>query len=55
MRVLILGAGRVGYSIARYFAYEEYTDYEVTIVDHDAQTLERVAEKLDVQPILGHA
>jgi trk system potassium uptake protein TrkA len=55
MRVLILGAGRVGYSIARYFAYEEYTDYEVTIVDNDPQTLERVAEKLDIQPILGHA
>ncbi|MDP2193737.1 MAG: Trk system potassium transporter TrkA, partial [Alphaproteobacteria bacterium] len=55
MRVLILGAGRVGYSIARYFAYEEYTDYEVTIVDHDAKVLESISEKLDIQPVLGHA
>ncbi|CAO5675376.1 MAG: Trk system potassium uptake protein TrkA [Holosporales bacterium] len=55
MKVLILGAGRVGYSIARYLAYEEYTSYDVTIVDNDPAVLDKVAEKLDVQPVLGHA
>lgn len=55
MKVLILGAGRVGYSIARYLAYEDEENYEVTIVDNNPQSLEFVSEKLDIQPILGHA
>ncbi|CAO4838290.1 MAG: Trk system potassium uptake protein TrkA [Holosporales bacterium] len=55
MKVLILGAGRVGYSIARYLAYEEYTSYDVTIVDNNPHVLEKTAEKLDIQPVLGHA
>ncbi len=55
MKVLILGAGRVGYSIARYLAYEEYINYDVTIVDNDPVVLDKIAEKLDIQPVLGHA
>jgi len=55
MKVVILGAGRVGYSIARYLAYEEYSHYDITVVDNDLKTLEKTAEKLDIQPVFGHA
>jgi trk system potassium uptake protein TrkA len=55
VKVVILGAGRVGYTIARYLAYEEYTNYDVTIVDNDSYVLDKISEKLDVQPVLGHA
>ncbi len=52
MKVLILGAGQVGYSIARYLAFDEN---DITVVDQDADVLKRISDKLDVQPVLGFA
>lgn len=52
MKVVILGAGQVGYSIARYLATEEN---DITVVDHSAEVLRRISDKIDVQPVLGFA
>jgi trk system potassium uptake protein TrkA len=52
VKVLILGAGQVGYSIARYLAFDEN---DITVVDQDADVLKRISDKLDVQPVLGFA
>ena len=52
MKVIILGAGQVGYSIARYLAFEEN---DITLVDQSADLLKRISDKLDVQPVVGFA
>ncbi len=52
MKVIILGAGQVGYSIARYLAFEEN---DITMVDQSADLLKRISDKLDVQPVVGFA
>jgi len=52
MKVVILGAGQVGYSIARYLATEEN---DVTVVDQSAEVLRRISDKIDVQPVVGFA
>lgn len=52
MRVVILGAGRVGFNIARYIATSEN---DVTVVDLSHDLLKRISDLIDIQPILGHA
>lgn len=52
MKVIVLGAGQVGYNIARYLAAE---DYHVTIVDQSPELIKKISDTLDVQPILGQA
>lgn len=52
MKVIILGAGQVGYSIARYLAFKEN---DITMVDQSADLLKRISDKLDVQPVVGFA
>ncbi|MDP3371781.1 MAG: Trk system potassium transporter TrkA [Candidatus Paracaedibacteraceae bacterium] len=52
MKVIILGAGQVGYSIARYLANEEN---DITVVDHSPEVLKRISDKIDVKPIVGFA
>ena len=52
MNILILGAGEVGFSIAQRLASE---DYNVVVVDKDAQLLQRVADSMDVKTVHGHA
>lgn len=52
MRVLICGAGQVGYNIAAYLAQEEN---DVTLVDNDPSMTSRVNDELDVNGIVGHA
>jgi trk system potassium uptake protein TrkA len=52
MKVIILGAGQVGYNIARYLASE---DCHVTIVDRSAELLRKIGDSLDVQPVVGYA
>ena len=50
MKIIIVGAGEVGYNIARRLSME---NKDVVVVDKDAAALRRVAENLDVQTIQG--
>jgi trk system potassium uptake protein TrkA len=52
MRVIICGAGQVGYNIAAYLAGEEN---DVTVVDNDADLIARINDELDVNGFVGHA
>ena len=45
MRIIIIGAGKLGYSIAELLSKEEY---DIVVVDQDAGRLEIVKETLDV-------
>jgi trk system potassium uptake protein TrkA len=52
MKIIICGAGQVGWQIARQLAGEKN---DVTIVDHNADLVRRASELLDVQGIVGFA
>ena len=52
MKVLILGAGRVGGSLARALVNN---NYDVSIVDQNKSALSSLEEKLDIMTIEGHA
>lgn len=52
MRVIICGAGQVGYSIAAYLARE---DNDVTVIDNQPDLIARINDELDVNGIVGHA
>ncbi|MFN3145369.1 MAG: Trk system potassium transporter TrkA [Paracoccaceae bacterium] len=52
MKVIICGAGQVGWQIARHLSGERN---DVTVVDHDAELVRRATDTLDVQGVAGHA
>ena len=52
MKILILGAGQVGTSVAASLATE---NNDITVVDTDHQRLRELAEKLDIRTVVGHA
>lgn len=52
MKILILGAGQVGSSIAEILAAEAN---DVTIVDHDPLILRHLQDRLDVRTVAGQA
>lgn len=52
MNVLILGAGRVGSTLAQHLVD---LNHHVTIVDRDEARLTELSNRLDVQPVLGGA
>jgi trk system potassium uptake protein TrkA len=52
MRVIICGAGQVGFSIASYLSRE---NNDVTVIDHDADMIARINMELDANGILGAA
>ncbi len=52
MRVIICGAGQVGYSIASYLAREEN---DVTVIDKNGRLISQINDELDVNGITGHA
>jgi trk system potassium uptake protein TrkA len=52
MKILILGAGQVGASVAAALASE---NSDITVVDTDAGKLRDLSERLDIRTILGHA
>ncbi len=52
MRAIICGAGQVGFSIAAYLSREAN---DITVIDHDPDTIARVNEELDANGIVGHA
>jgi len=52
MRVLICGAGQVGFNIAKYLASE---DIDITVVDRRPDLIRTIQDQLDVQAVVGHA
>ena len=53
MKILILGAGVVGSTIAERLSREP--ENEITIVDLDTDTLRKIHERMDVRTVAGHA
>ena len=52
MKVIVCGAGQVGFNIARQLAAEQN---DVTVVDQSPQLIKRVSEQLDARTVVGHA
>lgn len=52
MKIIICGAGQVGWQIARQLAGERN---DVTIIDNNPDLVRRAADTLDVQGVVGHA
>jgi trk system potassium uptake protein TrkA len=52
VKVIVCGAGQVGYNIARYLAT---AGNDVTIVDQSAELAQRLGDSLDIQAVAGHA
>ncbi len=52
MKVLVCGAGEVGFNIARHLSSE---DNDVVVIDHSAERIQKVNDALDVQGLLGFA
>lgn len=50
MKIVIVGAGEVGFHIASHLAHE---NKDVVVVDKNADALRRVSENIDVQVVLG--
>ena len=50
MKIIIVGAGEVGFNIARRLSEE---DQDVVVIDRDPAMIQRLSESLDVQYILG--
>lgn len=51
MRVVVVGAGEVGFDVARMLAFEQH---DVTVIDIEPGVLQRVREKLDVMTVQGN-
>ena len=52
MKVIICGAGQVGFSIARYLAQE---GNDVTVIDRSADLTRKISDSLDVKAVTGQA
>ena len=50
MKIIILGAGQVGGTLAEHLADEQN---DITVVDERAATLKRLQERLDIRTVLG--
>jgi trk system potassium uptake protein TrkA len=50
LKVIIVGAGEVGFHVASRFAHE---NKDVVVIDKDPEALSRVSDNIDVQVILG--
>ncbi|CAA7617899.1 Trk system potassium transporter TrkA [Magnetospirillum sp. UT-4] len=52
MKVIVCGAGQVGFNIAHYLAGE---NNDVTVIDQRPDLIRKITDTLDVQAILGYA
>lgn len=52
MEIIIIGAGRLGISLAKSLSNE---DHDITIIDTDTQKIEGLVDKLDIQGVKGSA
>ena len=53
MKILILGAGQVGTSVAQNLASEANND--ITVVDQNGDLLQELQDRLDIRTVRGHA
>lgn len=51
MKIIILGAGQVGSTIAESLC----ADHDITVIDNDAKAINKLQNKFDLRAILGHA
>jgi trk system potassium uptake protein TrkA len=52
MKIIICGAGQVGFNIARHLALE---NNDVTVIDTSPELIRRINDNLDAQGVIGHA
>lgn len=52
MKVIVCGAGQVGFNIAKQLAAEHN---DVTVIDQSPELIQKVSDSLDVQAMVGHA
>jgi len=52
MKVIVCGAGQVGFNIAKHLADQ---NNDVTVIDRSKSLIRKISESLDVQAIVGHA
>ena len=52
MKIIILGAGQVGSTVADRLASEEN---DITVVDRDREPLRALQDRLDIRTVIGHA
>ena len=52
MKVIVCGAGQVGFNIARYLSLE---NNDVTVVDRSPDLIRRMGDTMDVRAVVGHA
>ena len=52
MRIIICGAGQVGWQIARQLSGERH---DIVLIDHDHRLIQQANDALDVQGVVGHA
>ncbi len=52
MKVIVCGAGQVGFNITRYLAQE---DNDITVVDQSPELIRKISDTLDVKAITGFA
>lgn len=50
MKILLLGAGEVGFNLAKYLSKE---DYDITVIDIDSQKCKRIKNTIDAHVIEG--
>ena len=50
MKIIIVGAGEVGFHLAKWLSLE---DKDIVVIDPEPEVLQRVAEQLDVQTVPG--
>ena len=51
MRIIVCGAGQVGFGIAKRLASE---NNDVTVIDQSPELVKEISEQLDVQGVVGH-
>ena len=51
MRIIILGAGRVGESVAENLASEQN---DITVIDPDPERLRRLEDRLELRGVIGN-
>ena len=52
MNIIICGAGRVGYTIAKLLSEQ---DHSITVIDQSSEDIQKINEDLDVKSIVGKA